>query len=140
MLNLVKKKSIFSSILIVFILFILDLLFTLSLYSITNNDNLSNIISSLLLIILILYFNKEYIFNTDMNDEDNFKTLEQFDYVLGKYLDDYEFRKELKKEIVRVKVVKSSLNIIKSIVVSINKIFDNYVESSTRVIRISRWI
>lgn len=83
---------------------------------------------------------KEYIFNTDMNDEDNFKTLEQFDYVLGKYLDDYEFRKELKKEIVRVKVVKSSLNIIKSIVVSINKIFDNYVESSTRVIKISRWI
>ena len=64
MLNLVKKKSIFSSILIVFILFILDLLFTLSLYSITNNDNLSNIISSLLLIILITYFNKEYIFNS----------------------------------------------------------------------------
>ena len=64
MLNLVKKKSIFSSILIVFILFILDLLFTLSLYSITNNDSLSNIISSLLLIILILYFNKEYIFNS----------------------------------------------------------------------------
>lgn len=64
MLNLVKKKSIFSSILIVFILFILDLLFTLSLYSITNNETLSIILSSLVLIMLITYYNKEYIFNS----------------------------------------------------------------------------
>ena len=68
------------------------------------------------------------------------KRLKDFDYVLGKYIDDYGFRKELKKEIVHVKVKKSCSDILRAIVEGILRIFDNYMESSTRKIRIARWI
>ena len=48
--------------------------------------------------------------------------------------------KELKKEIVHVKIKKSCTDILRAIVASILKIFDNYLENSTRKITIARWI
>ena len=82
----------------------------------------------------------EYVFKANLNSEDELKELIRLDYVLGRYIDDYEFRRELKKEIVHVKIKKSCTDILRAIVASIIKIFDNYLENSTRRIHIARWI
>ena len=83
---------------------------------------------------------KDYVNKTNFTNAEDVNRLKNFDYVLGKYIDDYAFRKELKKEIVHVKVKKSCSDILRAIVEGILKIFDNYMESSTRKIRIARWI
>ena len=46
----------------------------------------------------------------------------------------------MQKQIVQIKVKKDETNILKAIIRSIIKIFDNYEEYTTRVIYISRWI
>ena len=83
---------------------------------------------------------KDYVFKVNINSSEEVVELTHFDYVLGKYIDDYNFRKELKKEIVHVKIKKSCTDILRAIVASILKIFDNYLENSTRKITIARWI
>ena len=83
---------------------------------------------------------KDFIFKTNFTNESDLERLKNFDYVLGRYIDDYAFRKELKKEIVQVKIKKACTDILRAIVESILKIFDNYLESSTRKITIARWI
>lgn len=83
---------------------------------------------------------KDYIFEVNINDSMAIKEVKEFDYVLNRYIEDYDFRKELKKEIVHVKVRKSCTDILKAIVESILHIFDKYVESTTRKITIARWI
>ncbi len=83
---------------------------------------------------------EEYIFNIDVTNYDELRIVKQIDYVLGKYLDDYLFRKKMKIEILKVKVNKSSSNIRKTIVESIINIFKRYKEEVTREIYISRWI
>ena len=70
---------------------------------------------------------KDYIFGIDIQDEEALKEVKEFDYVLNRYIEDYDFRKELKKEIVHVKVKKSCTDILKAIVESIIHIFDKYV-------------
>lgn len=82
---------------------------------------------------------KEY-FVSVLKSKDGLDVLVRLDYVLGRYIEDYEFRRELKKEIVQVKIKKSCTDILKAIVASIIKIFDNYLENSTRRIHIARWI
>lgn len=82
---------------------------------------------------------KEY-FVSILKCNDGIDELVRLDYVLGRYIEDYEFRRELKKEIVQVKIKKSCTDILKAIVASIIKIFDNYLENSTRRIHIARWI
>lgn len=83
---------------------------------------------------------KDYIFKVDLNDLTALKEVKDFDRVLARYIDDYEFRKELKKEIVNVKVKKSCADILKAIVESIINIFNSYIASTTRKITIARWI
>ena len=83
---------------------------------------------------------KDYVFKVNINSSEEVEELTHFYYVLGKYIDDYNFRKELKKEIVHVKIKKSCTDILRAIVASILKIFDNYLENSTRKITIARWI
>lgn len=82
---------------------------------------------------------KEY-FVSVLKSKDGLSELVRLDYVLGRYIEDYEFRRELRKEIVQVKIKKSCTDILKAIVASIIKIFDNYLENSTRRIHIARWI
>lgn len=82
---------------------------------------------------------KEY-FVSVLKSKDGLDVLVRLDYVLGRYIEDYEFRRELRKEIVQVKIKKSCTDILKAIVASIIKIFDNYLENSTRRIHIARWI
>ena len=57
-----------------------------------------------------------------------------------KYIDDYLFRKEMQKQIVQIRIKKDAKDILKEIIHSIIKIFDNYEEYTTRVIYISKWI
>ena len=82
---------------------------------------------------------KEY-FVSVLKSKDGLDVLVRLDYVLGRYIEDYEFIRELRKEIVQVKIKKSCTDILKAIVASIIKIFDNYLENSTRRIHIARWI
>lgn len=83
---------------------------------------------------------KDYIFRANINSSEDVKIVTDIDYVLGRYIDDYAFRKELKVEIVNVKVKKSCTDVLKAIVESIIHIFDNYLENSTKKITIARWI
>ena len=82
---------------------------------------------------------KTYLGRVSLNSEE-LKELKQYDYVLGRYLDDYTFRKELKNEIVHIQIKKTCSDILRAIVESVIKIFDNYLENSTRKITIARWI
>ena len=84
--------------------------------------------------------NFEEYFVSVLKSKDGLDVLVRLDYVLGRYIEDYEFRRELRKEIVQVKIKKSCTDILKAIVASIIKIFDNYLENSTRRIHIARWI
>ena len=86
---------------------------------------------------------KDYIFQLHITCKEDIDSIKEFDYVLGRYIEDYAFRRELKAEIVHVKVKKTCtefIEILKAIVASIIHIFDNYLENSTRKIRIARWI
>ena len=83
---------------------------------------------------------KDYIFKANLKNSDDTKRVSSIDYVLGRYIDDYEFRKELCVEIKKVKVKKTCTDVLKAIVESILHIFDNYLENSTKKITIARWI
>lgn len=83
---------------------------------------------------------QRYIFDIDINNPEDVESVKQLDHVINKYINDYLFRKEMQKQIVNIKVRKDAKNILKEVIKSILKIFDNYEEYTTRVIYISRWI
>lgn len=83
---------------------------------------------------------QSYIFNIDINNEDDVASIKELDRAIGKYIDDYCFRKEFKKEIVKVKIKRDGADILKEFIKSIIRIFNNYEEYTTKVIYISRWI
>ena len=57
-----------------------------------------------------------------------------------KYIKDYSFRKEMKRDLLNITVKKSVDNILRVIIDNIIKIFERYESSATRKIYISRWI
>lgn len=83
---------------------------------------------------------QDYIFNIDLSNVEDTKLVMEIDKVLAKYIDDYDFRKNLKISMLHVKIKKSCTNILKAIVESIVQIFNNYEEYTTRNLYISRWI
>lgn len=83
---------------------------------------------------------QKYIFKIDINNPEDVESVKQLDHVISKYIDDYMFRKEMQKQILNIKVRRDTKDILKEIIKSILKIFDNYEEYTTRVIYISRWI
>ncbi len=83
---------------------------------------------------------QKYIFKIDVNNLDDVESVKQLDHVISKYIDDYLFRKEMQKQILNIRIKKDASDILKEIIKSILKIFDNYEEYTTRVIYISRWI
>lgn len=88
----------------------------------------------------IIKIYKDYIFGVNLCDSEDIRRVGEIDYVLGRYIDDYLFRKELKVELGRVKIKRTCTDILKAIVESIIHIFDNYLENSTKKLRIARWI
>lgn len=82
---------------------------------------------------------REYIFSVNPLDTENLNKAIQLDNVLAKYIDDYIFRKTMKYELARVKIVDRE-NLLQKLINSILGIFDKYEEGKTRNIYIARWI
>ena len=82
---------------------------------------------------------EDYIFNIDETNEEELKKVEDLDYVLSKYIDDYSFRKDVQKGLLDIRV-KRDANIIETIINAILKIFEKYEEGYTRNIYFSRWV
>ena len=83
---------------------------------------------------------QQYIFRIDINNPEDVESVINLDKVVSKYIDDYLFRREMQKQILQIKVKKDAKDILREIIHSIIKIFDNYEEYTTRVIYISKWI
>ena len=83
---------------------------------------------------------EEFIFKADLDNREEINMVKRIDYVLGKYIDDYFFRRRMQQEIFRVKVTNTCTNILKTIVENIISIFNKYEEDTKRNIYISRWI
>lgn len=82
---------------------------------------------------------QEYIFKIDLNNQEEIDSVLKLDSILGKYINDYDFRQELQKEIVKIKFTNPK-TMVKEFIESIIRIFNHYEEYTTRVICISRWI
>lgn len=82
---------------------------------------------------------KQYIFNANINSEEEIEKIKELDRVVNIYIEDYEFRNQLQKEILKVKVKREG-NIIREFIDSILKIFNDYEEYTTRKIYIAKWI
>ncbi len=83
---------------------------------------------------------EDFIFKADLDNREEINMVKRIDYVLGKYIDDYFFRRRMQQEIFRVKVTNTCTNILKTIVENIISIFNKYEEDTKRNIYISRWI
>jgi len=83
---------------------------------------------------------KNYIFSINILNEAEIKTVKDLDTVLNNYIEDHLFRTTIKKELLSARIKKNSTNILKAVVDFIIQIFDNYIESTSRKIYISRWI
>ena len=82
---------------------------------------------------------EDFVFKVDVTNKNQVVKLEQLDLILGKYIDDYFFRKELRTEMQKIRVRKDE-DILTAIVDWIIKVFDNYEVGYTRNIYFSRWI
>lgn len=88
----------------------------------------------------LVTFYKDYVCNIEKFDVEDLKRATAIDKVISKYIDDYTFRNEMKRELVHIKVKSTVSNILKVIIDNIIKIFEKYEIDSTRKIYISRWI
>jgi len=82
---------------------------------------------------------EEFIFNINLNDSESVKRVSILDKVLGKYINDYTFRKEIKNGIMSIRVRRGA-DIIETIVNNLITLFENYEEGYTRNIYFARWI
>ncbi len=83
---------------------------------------------------------KDFIFKVDINNIEDLNKVEDIDKAMGKYVDDYFFRKTLQEELTRVKIKRTAGDIISSIVENLIHIFKRYEEETTRKIYVSKWI
>lgn len=82
---------------------------------------------------------KEFIFSIDPEIPLELKKVEKIDEILNKYLEDYYFRKEIRRDLLSIKVSKSD-NIMTALIEKIFELFDNYETGYTRNIYFARWI
>lgn len=81
----------------------------------------------------------EYIFNINELNQDDLKTIEQLDYVLNKYIEDYFFRKSMRNCLMEIKINKNE-SLFKSVIEGIIEAYENYETGYTRNIYFARWI
>lgn len=81
---------------------------------------------------------QKYVFEVDLSDKKNINKLEHFDNIVGKYIDDHTFRKELRSQMKKIQVRKGA-NPMDAIVDWIFHVFDNYEFGYTKNIYFSRW-
>ena len=103
---------------------------------IINTDFLDDDILSLQLVKIY----KDFIFKINIENEYEIAKVQELDKTMGKYVDDYFFRKTMKEEILTVRIKKSAGDTMRIIVDTIINIFKKYEIESTRKIYISRWI
>lgn len=82
---------------------------------------------------------RSFIFSADITDQATINRVEEIDKVLGKYVADYSFRKEMKNSLLRLQLKKSN-NILLDLVDNLIAIFNRYEEGTTRRIYVSHWI
>ena len=82
---------------------------------------------------------EDYIFSIDDTNDVSLKKAEKLDTILGKYINDYEFRKCIKDGVLKIKVNRNC-DIHDAIVDALIKLFEIYEEGCTRNIYIARWI
>lgn len=83
---------------------------------------------------------QQYIFRIDINNKEDIESVKKLDNILNTYIEDYQFRRELQVKIKEVRVREDAKDILREVIKSIIKIFNNYEEYTTRVIYISKWI
>lgn len=103
---------------------------------IINTDFLEEDLLSLRLVKIY----RDYIFKININDNQEILKVKELDKTMGKYVDDYFFRKTLQTEILSIKVKRTVGDVLGAIVDSIIGIFRRYEEGATRKIYISKWI
>lgn len=82
---------------------------------------------------------EDYIFNIDEKNDTELKKIENLDKILGKYVDDYTFRKEIQSGVLNIKVKRGN-DIMETIVNNLISLFENYEDGYTRNIYFARWI
>lgn len=82
---------------------------------------------------------RTFIFSVNPLNNEELLKVEEIDRVLTKYVDDYNFRKTMKFELVKVKFITKE-HLLQNLVNSIIGIFEKYEEGQTRNIYIARWI
>ena len=88
----------------------------------------------------LLKIYSDYVFSIDLRNKDQIEQVTRIDRILYKYIDDYEFRGEIKKGLLEIKVRSDVQNILDYIIKKIIEVFDKYMESYTRNIYVPRWI
>lgn len=83
---------------------------------------------------------KKYIFKIDLNNLDELSNVKKLDQIMGKYVEDYLFRKKFQNEMHYLKVKKNATDVIKSIVEGLIELFKKYEFDFTRKVEISKWI
>jgi len=83
---------------------------------------------------------KEFIFKIDISNLEDINNVQEIDKIMGKYVDDYYFRKTFQGKLVNVRVRQSAGDIIRTIVLSIIELFKGYEDETTRIIYVSKWI
>ena len=82
---------------------------------------------------------RAFIFSVNPLNNEDIEKVKEIDNVLAKYIDDYNFRKTMKFELVKVRF-ESKEHLLQNLVNSIIGIFEKYEEGQTRNIYIARWI
>lgn len=82
---------------------------------------------------------KDFIFDIDVSNKKDLKIIEQLDFVINKYMEDYYFRKEMQNGMANIRVKKSD-DMLRNIAVGVIECFDSYELSYTRTIYFARWI
>ena len=82
---------------------------------------------------------EDYIFNIDEKNSSEIEKAKEIDNIIGKYIDDYNFRKEIKNGLMSLKIKRGS-NIIDIIIDSVISLYNNYEDGYTRNIYFARWI
>ena len=103
---------------------------TITNFEFLESDSISN---------TLVKFYKQYVNQIDQNDIESIKKATEVDNIIMKYINDYIFRKEMKYELLKVKITKDE-NLLQNLINSIIGIFEQFEEGKTRKIYISRWI
>ncbi|MDD4795353.1 MAG: hypothetical protein PHG03_02210 [Bacilli bacterium] len=87
----------------------------------------------------LIHIYKDFIFNIDTSKKTDLEMINQIDFVINKYIEDYYFRDEMKRSMLNIKVERTN-DIVRDIVEGIINCFDSYETGYTRNIYFARWI